>query len=121
MGENLRRFYEENYAQLRLDGKTHEEAMQALDDAVRAAKLYDARSSAKTIMGDKYWPRIDAYQERIRNMMKVTGREELECGIQMADALAKAGLGMDSILALAACVEMIEPSERVSVTEQEKT
>jgi len=78
-----------------------------------ASKLYDARTSVKTLLGDDYWPRVDKYQKRIRNAMKASGSsEELEIAIHMADKLAKAGFGMDSMLALAAAVEMIEPSMR---------
>lgn len=77
-----------------------------------AAKLYDARKSMKVMLGENYWTRIDEYQARIRNVMKASGREEMESAIHMADALAKAGHGMDSMIALAAAVEMIEPSER---------
>ncbi len=77
-----------------------------------AAKLYDARDSAKVLLAERYFPRVDQFQERIRNAMKASGREEMEVAIHMADALAKAGCGMDSIVMLAAAVEMIEPSER---------
>lgn len=77
-----------------------------------AAKLYDARDSAKVLLAERYFPRIDAFQERIRNAMRASGAEEMVVAIRMADALAKAGCGMDSIVMLAAAVEMIEPSER---------
>lgn len=36
-GEPLRRFVEESYAQLRLDGKTHEQAMAEIREAISEA------------------------------------------------------------------------------------
>ena len=85
-----------------------------------ASKLYDARSSAKVLLAERYFPRVDAFQERIRNAMKASGREEMEVAIHMADVLAKAGCGLDSIVMLAAAVEMIEPSERPPANDGEK-
>lgn len=37
IGPETKRFTEETYAQLRLDGMTHEAAMRVIDEAIRAA------------------------------------------------------------------------------------
>lgn len=52
IGEETKRFYEESYAQLRLDGKTHEQALAIIDAAFKAAIPRAVNSFLDEILGE---------------------------------------------------------------------
>lgn len=72
-----------------------------------AAKLYECRDAARTILGDKYPERMREYGDSIRSVAAAKECSELVAGKMLAEA---AGGGMTTVLVLAATVEIIEPS-----------
>jgi hypothetical protein len=72
-----------------------------------AAKLYECRDAARTILGDKYQERMREYGDSIRSVAAAKECSELEAGKMLADA---GGGGVATVLMLAATVEIIEPS-----------
>lgn len=72
-----------------------------------AARLYECRDAARTLLGDKYPERMREYGDSIRIVAAVKKCSELEAGKMLAEA---GGGGMATVLMLAATVEIIEPS-----------
>lgn len=73
-----------------------------------AAKLYDARASARTLLGEKYADRIGRSALIIKMVMDKEGVNEIIAGVRLASRLAKDGRGFESVVMLAAAVEMSE-------------
>lgn len=72
-----------------------------------AAKLYECRDSAKTLMGDKYKTEIAKFSALIAAQAKRDGCSELSAATDIA---AKVG-GFGAVYMLAAYVELVEPSD----------
>ena len=73
-----------------------------------AAQMYECRVAARRLLGDKYHARMD---ERARVIRAVAKRDNCNDIVAAATVIKKAGLyGMDSLLLMAAAVEMTEPS-----------
>ena len=78
-----------------------------------AAQMYEFRAAARRLLGDKYRARMD---ERARVIRAVATRDNCNYIVAGATVITEAGLhGMDSLLLMAAVVEMTEPSN-VEVT-----
>ena len=71
-----------------------------------AAKLYDCRDTAKSVLGDKYLDRMKAYGQVVKSTANAMNCGEIKAAIALAD---KAG-GMAAIFYIASVVEMTEPS-----------
>ncbi len=71
-----------------------------------AAKLYECRDAAKTLMGEKYETEIAKFSSLIAAQAKRDGSSELSAATDLA---AKAG-GFGAVYILAAYVELVEPS-----------
>lgn len=73
-----------------------------------AAKMYECRATARRLLGDKYHQRMDEYASVVRAVAKRDNCNDIVAG---ATVIKEAGLqGMDSLLLMAAVVEMTEPS-----------
>jgi len=76
-----------------------------------AAKLYDARSAMRSLLGEKYPERVQKFKDYIREVMAKTGCNYLVATLQIAKALA-ADTTKDTSIAqgmiFAACVEISE-------------
>jgi hypothetical protein len=73
-----------------------------------AAKMYECRATARRLLGDKYHQRMDEYARVVRAVAKRDNCNDIVAG---ATVIKEAGLqGMDSLLLMAAVVEMTEPS-----------
>jgi hypothetical protein len=82
--------------------------MQADEAKVKmAARLYQCRDTAKSIMGAKYQEEIACFSRLIQAQAKRDGCSELAAATDLA---GKAG-GFGAIYMLAAYVELVEPSE----------
>jgi hypothetical protein len=88
--------------------------MNTMNSVQMAAKLYQCRDSAKTLMGDKYKAEIAKFSELIAAQAKRDGCSELSAATDLA---AKAG-GFGAVYMLAAYVELVEPSEPPNVRVQ---
>lgn len=77
-----------------------------MEGSATAAKLYECRDAAKTLLGEHYHRDITLLAKRIKSKAA-----ELDCNdLQAAIALAKDADGFQTIVILAAAVEMVEPS-----------
>ena len=73
-----------------------------------AARLYECRAAARSILGDKYHQRMEERADVVKAVAKRDNCNDItaatavikECGLE----------GLDAILMLAAVVEMTEPS-----------
>lgn len=73
-----------------------------------AAQMYECRAAARRLLGDKYHARMD---ERARVIRAVAKRDNCNDIVAGATVIKEARLnGMDSLLLMAAVVEMTEPS-----------
>lgn len=73
-----------------------------------AAKMYQCRTTAQRLLGDKFRQRMQDYASVVRAVAKRDNCNDIVAG---ATVIKEAGLqGMDSLLLMAAVVEMIEPS-----------
>lgn len=72
-----------------------------------AARLYECRDSAKTLMGAKYPTEIAKFSQLIAAQAKRDGCSELSAATDLA---AKAG-GFGAVYIMAAYVELVEPSK----------
>ena len=73
-----------------------------------AAKMYECRSAARRLLGDKFNQQMD---ERARVVRAVAKRDNCNEIVAGATVIKEAGLqGMDALLLMAAVVEMTEPS-----------
>lgn len=75
-----------------------------------AARIYEARDTAKRLLGDKYAAKIAEWQDAIRFYMKSTGLDGIHSVMELVSAAQRDGDAMPQMLLLAAYVEMIEPS-----------
>ncbi len=79
-----------------------------------AAQMYECRAAARRLLGDKYHARMD---ERARVIRAVAKRDNCNDIVAGATVIKEARLnGMDSLLLMAAVVEMTEPSNLNSPT-----
>jgi hypothetical protein len=77
-----------------------------------AAKFYEARDSAKGIFGDEWPAKFAEYSGYIKVAMTKTGLDEMQATLGIMKRLQANHAGaLAQMLVLAACVEMIEPSE----------
>lgn len=77
-------------------------------DVALAAQMYEFRSAARRLLGDKFQARME---ERARVIRAVAKRDHCNDIVAGATVIKEAGLyGMDSLLLMAAVVEMTEPS-----------
>jgi hypothetical protein len=74
----------------------------------QAAMFYDARDSAKVILGDQYADRMAILAHNIRHVMEKSGENEIIAGARFANQLAKSGRAVEAVYAMAAVVEMVE-------------
>lgn len=73
-----------------------------------AAKMYECRATARRLLGDKFHQRMEEYASVVRAVAKRDNCNDIVAG---ATVIKEAGLqGMDSLLLMAAVVEMYEPS-----------
>lgn len=72
-----------------------------------AAKLYECRDAARTLLGDKYHDRMAEYERVIRGVAAERCIGLVEAGTEIA---TKSGGVFMAVLVLAATVEAIEPS-----------
>lgn len=78
-----------------------------------ASKMYDARRTALSLFGpEKYKVRVEEYCSIIKSVMETKGLNELGATLDILTTLKKVEQdGMPMLMALAACVEMLEPTE----------
>lgn len=75
-----------------------------------AAKMYECRTAARSILGDKYQ---DKMRELAQVVMAVAERDQCNPIVAGATVIKTAGLeGMQSLMLMAAVVEMVEPSKK---------
>lgn len=80
-----------------------------------AAQMYECRSTARRLLGDKFPVRMSEYADVIR---AVAERDNCNDVVAGATVIKEAGLmGMDALLLMAAVVEMTEPSNAVAQRE----
>lgn len=73
-----------------------------------AAKMYECRATARRLLGDKFHQRMDEYASVVRAVAKRDNCNDIVAG---ATVIKEARLqGMDSLLLMAAVVEMTEPA-----------
>ena len=73
-----------------------------------AAKMCECRTAARSILGDKYQDRM---RELAQVVMAVAERDQCNPIVAGATVIKTAGLeGMQSLMLMAAVVEMVEPS-----------
>ena len=74
-----------------------------------AAKLYDARSSLRGILGDEYDERVEPFRTIIRKLSE--NRPPIEVMIEMLKKLDRRGAnGWDQMFVMAAAVDVTETS-----------
>ena len=76
-----------------------------------AAKLYEARSAMRSLLGEKYPARVEVFKQYIREVMAKTGCDYMMATIQIAKALAAdttKDTGVQQGMIYAACVEISE-------------
>lgn len=72
-----------------------------------AAKLYECRDAARSILGEKYPERMMEYGDLVRRLAAADGCGEIDAGTRLAKS---AGNAIQVMLVMAATVEIIEPS-----------
>lgn len=80
--------------------------MNAEEQVQMAAKLYECRRTARTLLGDRYKAKIQPIKD---GLIAIAARDGVSV-LSAAIAAAKRVDGLDSILVLAAAVEIAEPS-----------
>ena len=74
-----------------------------------ASKMYEARDAVISLMGkEKFKERVDAFRPIIGGMCKKKKITEMQATIEILKDLQ--GDGMASLLAMAACTEIMEPT-----------
>lgn len=76
-----------------------------------AAKLYEARDTIRTLLGDRYRPEMKRIGEYLMAMATQSGTTELKAALEVAKRCAGPHAGMK---VLAAAVELVEPSEEAN-------
>lgn len=74
-----------------------------------AAKLYELRDRAKTLLGDKYKP----HMADLGKILKATAERDGKDVLSVATEVCKKRrlIGMDLMMVMAAAVELTEPTE----------
>ena len=72
-----------------------------------AARLYECRDAAKSVLGEGYHERMKAYGQTVKSAANAMGCSDIAAATTLSN---KAGGGMAAIFYLAAVVEMTEPS-----------
>jgi hypothetical protein len=72
-----------------------------------AAKLYEARDTCRTLLGDKYEARMAEWADVIRARMRLSNTGELNAARELCELIWE---GIAQVQILAAAVEMLEPS-----------
>lgn len=73
-----------------------------------AAKMYECRTAARSILGDKYQDKMCELAHVVRAVAKRDNCNDIVAG---ATVIKAAGLeGMQALMLMAAVVEMVEPS-----------
>ncbi len=72
-----------------------------------AAQLYEARDAAKTVLGDRYGKVVAEIGAGLTRVAERSNKSALSVAINAARGTS----GMDTIIILAAAVELAEPSE----------
>lgn len=84
------------------------------EKAIRlASRLYDARDTAKRILGDGFADRMAKEQEHIRKVMEQHQCEPIPATMAIVTELQKKHpytSGSAQLMILSACVELIEPT-----------
>lgn len=76
-----------------------------------AARLYEARGTMRSLLGEKYPARVEVFKQYIWDVMAKTGCDYMMATIQIAKALAADTTkdnGMQQGMIYAACVEISE-------------
>jgi hypothetical protein len=76
-----------------------------------AAKLYEARSAMRSLLGEKYPSRVAVFKDYIRGVMAKTNCDFMTATIQIAKALAAdttKDTGVQQGMIYAACIEISE-------------
>lgn len=80
-----------------------------------AAKMYEARTTMRRLLGAKYTERMAECQKFITAVMERDGVNETSAAIRLAKELTDDGHTVLGVQMLAAAVEMIEPSEPAQI------
>ena len=73
-----------------------------------AAQMYECRATARRLLGERFKPRMREWGNIVRAVAKRDGCNEIVAG---ATVIKEAGIfGMDSLMLMAAVVELVEPS-----------
>lgn len=84
-----------------------------METAIRsAATLYDMRSTARTILGDRYAGRIAEMTEAIESLVVNKGLSPIQAAIALGKAAQEGGHSIALLVVMSALVEMTE--ERVA-------
>ena len=75
-----------------------------------AAKLYEARETAKTLLGDKYAERMKEGADLLKQAEQETGKNPIAIATFLAKKCEEEGRPFGAVAILAAAVEMLEPS-----------
>ena len=76
------------------------------------AKLYNMRRRAKSLLGERYGEEMRRLREVIELVQRKHGGSPLSAATKICGALASITDGLDTVLIMAAALEMIEPSEK---------
>jgi len=79
-----------------------------------AARLYEARDTAKTVLGDKYALRMFRGGQLLTKSARNSGQSVLTVAAHLAKKCEEDGRPFAAVVILAAAVELIEPSEVAS-------
>ncbi len=73
-----------------------------------AAQLYEIRDTAKRLLGEKYKPKMAELGAALKKIARDSKKSELEAATELCKAIGAEG--MDTLMIMAAAVELIEPS-----------
>ena len=77
-----------------------------------AAKLYEARRAARTLLGARWREHMQFIGEAIKLCQRRTGLDTIQAAMKMCERCHAYGRpATDSVHILAAAVELVEPSE----------
>jgi hypothetical protein len=75
-----------------------------------AARLYEARDTAKRLLDDKYASRMQEGGTLLTDVAEKTGKHLLVIATEMAKQMEQEGRPYGALAILAAAVELLEPS-----------
>lgn len=82
-----------------------------LESKIRlAARLYEARDTARILLGDKYASRMQEGGTMLQDLAEKSGKSLLVVAGEMANQMDREGKPYGALAILAAAVELIEPS-----------